>query len=355
MSGQIEPITITEIAKILEDGKNESPKIALLLGSRAGALFRSERLYEDLAYYSTRVFADMTPWERFRECYNVLQQTDEEISKSDLIVSLNDALSGIKFSKADIALADLIRQGVFKLIISANVDELLYDAMIRLEMKEESDFVDFRLASSFIQDKIINDIVFHDKKNACKIIHISDEITKLVYELNQPDAQQANSRFIKRLLARLGVKEVLVIGVDAAWDSALMVALPERIQTIWFVNEDREVMDQFFAGNRAQQCRCIIGKNGSYENFLKVLHWDINKDIPEYYNLHFEVLTQLHSMQSQLRSTQNQLKVLMSEMEQTKNMVKAFVSEMEQTKNMVKNIARSIEELEKEKRQGRGE
>ena len=164
-----------DIARLLEDRKNKMPKIALLLGSRAGALFRSEYLYEELAPYSTRVLADMKPWERFHECYDLLQRNQEEIGKNELIAILTYALSGINISKADISLVELIKQDIFKLIISANIDELLYNAMVALNMKEGRDFVDFRLAGHIIQEEIIEDIVFHNKQDACKIIRISDE------------------------------------------------------------------------------------------------------------------------------------------------------------------------------------
>jgi len=317
-----------DIARLLEDRKNKMPKIALLLGSRAGALFRSEYLYEELAPYSTRVLADMKPWERFHECYDLLQRNQEEIGKNELIAILTYALSGINISKADISLVELIKQDIFKLIISANIDELLYNAMVALNMKEGRDFVDFRLAGHIIQEEIIEDIVFHNKQDACKIIRISDEARKLVYNLNQSDAQAANCRFVKRLLERLRVKEVLVIGLDTEWDSALMAALPEKIQTIWFVNEDENVMTQFLAGNHAKDCGYIIGENGSYEKFLMALYWDINKDIPQHYDLLFEVLSQLRSMQRQLTVLEDELR---------------------QTKNIVKHMAQSIDELQRGK------
>ena len=107
-----------------------------------------------------------------------------------------------------------------------------------------------------------------------------------------------------------------------------MAALPEKIQTIWFVNEDENVMTQFLAGNHAKDCGYIIGENGSYEKFLMALYWDINKDIPQHYDLLFEVLSQLRSMQRQLTVLEDELR---------------------QTKNIVKHMAQSIDELQRGK------
>ncbi len=299
MAGHIESVNIAEIVDILEDRKNKTPRIALLLGSRTGALFRSEYLYEELKFYSTRAFTDMTPWERFSECYNVLQQSDEQMSKGELVKILKHALSGIDFSRADISLAELIKQNVFKIIISANIDDLLYDALVDVGMKEGRDFIDFSLSSHLIQEELVEEVLHSNKPDACKIIHISDEAKKLVYNLNQPAVQEASGKFVTRLLERLRIKEIVAVGLDPLWDAALMSALPAKSK-VWFVNEDLMVMYQFLLKNQVEQCRYITGDNGSYEKFLMALYWGINKDIPRHDDLLHDVLSQLRIMQRQL-------------------------------------------------------
>ncbi len=300
MAGQTEPVNIAEIVNILEDRKNKTPRVALLLGSRTGALFRSEYLYEELKFYSRRAFTDMTPWERFSECYNVLQQSDEQMSKGELVKILKHALSGIDFSRADISLAELIKQNVFKIVISANIDDLLYDALMNVGMKEGRDFIDFSLSSHLFQEELVEEVLHSNKPDACKIIRISDEAKKLVYNLNQPAVQEANSSFVMRLLDRLRIKEVVAVGLDPLWDAALMSVLPSKSKTVWFVNEDLMVMYQFLLKNQVEQCRYITGENGSYEKFLMALYWGINKDIPRHDDLLLDVLSQLRIMQRQL-------------------------------------------------------
>lgn len=307
MAAQIESVNIAQIVDILEDRKNKTPKIALILGSRAGALFRSEYLYEELKFYSTRTFTDMTPWERFSECYKVLEQSGGQMSKGDLMNILKYALSKVDSSKADVSLAELIKRNVFKLIISANIDDLLYDALINLGMKEGRDFIDISLSSHLIHDELIEEVLHSDKPDACKIIHISDEAKKLVYNLNQPAVHEANGSFVKRLLERLRVKEVMVVGLDPQWDSALMEVLPSKSKTVWFVNEDVNVMFQFLLKNHAERCSYIAGENGSYEKFLMALYWGMTKDIPGRDDLLLEVLSQFGEVLSQLRIMQSQL------------------------------------------------
>ncbi len=313
MAGQIEPVNIAEIVNVLEERKNKTPKVALILGSRAGALFRSEYLYEELQFYSKRAFTDMEQWERFSECYNVLQQNDGQMSKGELVNILKHALGGIDFSRADISLAELVKQNVFKLIISSNIDDLLYDALVNLDMKEGRDFIDFSLTSHRVQDELVDEVLHSNKPDACKIIRISDEAKKLVYNLNQPGVQEANGSFVMQLLDRLRVREVVLVGLDPEWDRALMSALPTKIKTLWFINEDQKAMFQFLLKNHVEHCHYITGENGSYEKFLIALYWGMNKDIPGHDNLLLEVLSQLRVMQSQLMEVKSIVKRLEKE------------------------------------------
>lgn len=334
MAGHTEPVNIAEIVNALEEGKNKTPKIALILGSRAGALFRSEYLYEELQFYSTRTFTDMKLWERFSECYKVLQN-DEVMSKSERVNILKNALGHITFSKADISLAELIKQNAFKIVISANIDDLLYSALVNSDMKEGRDFIDFSLTSHLVQDELVDEVLHSNKPDACKIIHISDEAKKLVYNLNQPSVQEANGSFVKRLLERLRVKEVVLVGLDLEWDSALMSALPPKINTLWFVNEDERAMFRFLVDNHVGRCRYITGEDGSYEKFLIALYWGMNKDIPGHDSLHLEVLRQLRIVQSQLMEGHtnlhlevlSQLRIMQSQLMEMKSIVERLEKE----------------------------
>ena len=49
-------IDIAELAELLEARKNNDQKIALILGSRTGALFRSQCLAEEMALYQCTFF-----------------------------------------------------------------------------------------------------------------------------------------------------------------------------------------------------------------------------------------------------------------------------------------------------------
>ena len=67
-------VDIAEIAHALKMKKNNNQSMVLFLGSRAGALFRSQPFYEFMKPYSTRSFGKLSDQERFVECYKLLQQ-----------------------------------------------------------------------------------------------------------------------------------------------------------------------------------------------------------------------------------------------------------------------------------------
>src|SRR5262245_33813430 len=124
----ISRIDITELAELLEDRKNNDQKVALILGSRTGALFRSQSFAEEMALFSARSLADMNERERFSACYQLLKRAKHQTGRKDLEILLDQKIRNIDFSMADDCLAELVEQKVFKLILSSSVDDLIYHA-----------------------------------------------------------------------------------------------------------------------------------------------------------------------------------------------------------------------------------
>src|SRR5579859_3052329 len=263
-------IDITELAELLEDRKNNNQKFALILGSRTGALFRSQNFAEEMAPYSTRSFVDMNERDRFSECYTSLQAAKKQMSSSDLEILLHQQIRNINFSMADDCLAELVEQKVFKLILSANADELIYDAFTTLGLKEKQDFVDFDLGR---QSSTVDQIISHEKISACKIIKFYNDVDAFVHSLDKPQMQAEICQSVKKLLERMWIKEVLLLGIDPIWDNLLLSALPARIKTIWFVNEDEQVKETFRSTYEGvEHFQFITGGQGGYEKFLKALY-----------------------------------------------------------------------------------
>ena len=333
MSMDIARIDIAELADVLEDRKNNDKKIALILGSRTGALFRSQSFAEEMVHYSTstRSFVDMNERERFTECYSLLKTAKRQIDRKDLEILLSQKIRNIDFSMADDCLADLIEQKVFKLVLSSSVDDLLYDALITLGLKEKHDFVNFDLGRLSIADTV-EEILFHEKISACKVIRLYTDVDAFVHSLDKPKVQAERSQCVKNLLERMRIKEVLLVGIDLTWDQMILTALPPRIKTVWFVNEDDSIKETFRSTYEGiEQFRFIIGGQGGYEKFLKALYWQINPGIPP---RHYELTSRL----------QNQLKVIQRDLTSIKDGIKSLQEEIRRMQHQITKLSHRVEE-----------
>ena len=100
MPEKVSLIDVTELSEILEDKKINSQRIAVIVGSRAGALFRSEEFYDELEPYSTRTFADMDERDRFSECYSILEDIYKRRSMS--IQELKSFIEGQIYGQSNV-------------------------------------------------------------------------------------------------------------------------------------------------------------------------------------------------------------------------------------------------------------
>jgi nucleoside phosphorylase len=305
-------IDITELAELLEDRKNDDQKIALILGSRTGALFRSQSFIEEMAPYSTNPhsFADMNERECFNKCYNILSEiAKKQNNRRDIEILLNQKISSISLSVVDKWLAELVEQKVFKLILSANADDLLYNAFTEWGLKEKHDFVDFALGRLSITDSI-DEIESYEKTSACKVVKFYNDVDAFVHSLDKPQMQQEIGQCVKKLLERMKIKEILVVGIDLTWDHMILSALPPKLKTVWFVNEDEHIKAAFRSTYEGiEQFRFITGGQGGYEKFLGALHWRINPGISaRLYEWIGRLQNQLNVVQHKLTNIEERLK-----------------------------------------------
>lgn len=306
-------IDITELADLLEDRKNNnSQKIALILGSRAGALFRSQSFIDAMAHYraSPHFFVDMNERERFGACHALLKQAKEREAGNDLEITLKQTIKDVPFSMADDCMAELVKQEIFKMILSFNPDDLLYSAFTALDLKKEDDFVEFDFDHN--DDQTVNEIRLHDKIKACKVIKFFNDVEAFIYKLDKLQELESISACVKTLLERMRIKEVLIVGIDLTWDHIILSALPSRLKTVWFVNEDEQVKD-LFCSKYAEvgQIRFITGSQGRYDKFIRTLYFQLNPGIPPHrYELTSRLQNQLNVMQQELKSLNDGMKNL---------------------------------------------
>lgn len=311
MSMNISRIGVAELAELLEDRKSENQNVALILGSRAGALSRSEGFVDAMALSSKSMlsFVDKNERERFSECYTLLQIEKAKPAIGEIERLLKEKTRDINSSMADSCIAELVEQKVFKLILTTNADDLLYDAFTTLGLKEKQNFVDFDLGRLSITDTIDEILSYsYEKRNACKILKFYGDIGAFVHRLDKTQMQKEISQGVKTLLERMKIKEILIVGIDLTWDEMILSALPARLETIWFVNEDERVKDAFYSlYQRAEDAKFITGQQGSSEKFFKALYWQINPGIPP---LTSQLQKQLNMMQLDLVHIKERLKSL---------------------------------------------
>ncbi len=339
MPVDIKAIDVPSLAQMLQNKKNDNQKTVLILGARVGALYRSPDLYEWLEQSSKRDFAGMSQRERFSECYDILRQLKAEkgISSRDIKSGLIHALERVNFSGEEDCLIELVQQGFFQVILYNNADDLLYNAFIGSGLKEGHHFVDCPLERLPIEEAMqesLDKIAYHDKQNACKLIRAYKDVDVFVYELNKQKAQEEKSRYLRSLLLRLRVKEALIIGLDAQWDSVLLSIFPPQIKTVWFVNEDEAIKDMFLAHNQQMdQFHYIVSGLGEYKAFTRALYFQLNQSLPRGYEFTRELINQQRSMQHVFLELKNKYESMRKDIEQIKQVQNKILHSLEELLN----------------------
>lgn len=249
-------------AKILEVRKKINHSTVLVLGSRAGALFRSKNLYETLRLFSNRDFSRLSQTEQFAECYSLL--TKNLFSEIDIHALLRSALQDLPVTKVETILAELVKRGYFSEIISTNVDELLERALIQVEMKEGYDF-EVKLAGYGAGP-------MPSKTHLPRIIKVFGDFASRIYTISNRHIHLGNNQELERSLCSLLERDVLLLGIDPVWDQALLRIFPNRGGSLWLVDEENQSKHPLISKSlRGRQGTFITGNEGNPEIFLQAL------------------------------------------------------------------------------------
>jgi hypothetical protein len=317
MSREESRINIAALAEMLEERKKNNRNIALILGSRVGALFRSSQFIKEITYFSgtsPRYLFDTSEREYFSECYASLEKAKKQRNSSDLRNFLEQKIKDVDFSPSDRFLADLVKQGIFSVILYCNPDDIIYDAFRSEELGVRENFIEFSI-DTFTFKEALDGIVNYEKINACKVLKLYKDVEAFVYSLGNSQEQEELGRCVKSLLERLWIKEVLIVGLDLRWDHIILSALPSRVKTVWFANEDEPEKNAFHSTyGRIESFRPI---SGGYEKILKALYIQINPVVlPRSYELMSSLQNQLRLIQRDLASIKGELKDLQTKVDQ---------------------------------------
>src|SRR5579859_4544648 len=207
MPETVSPIDVTELAEVLEERKSNSQRIAVIIGSRAGALFRSADFYEELKAYSTRSLADMDERTRFCECHSILEDIFRRKAMSlKEIRSFIEGQIDVHFDVEE-HLAQMVKDDFFKVVVTNNIDDIVYESFKAVGMREKMDFVDFSLGRLSCADSI--ELILSQRKiNIRRLIRMAGDIDTFIGNLNRPQAKKAAGECVRNLLDQLRIREV---------------------------------------------------------------------------------------------------------------------------------------------------
>ncbi|HZO74369.1 MAG TPA: SAV_2336 N-terminal domain-related protein [Ktedonobacteraceae bacterium] len=258
------PVDGLEIARSLRADK-KAPTI-LFLGSRAGALFRSKDFYERLRQFSNRDFSHLSRIEQFSECHHVLQR---HFTASDLHTILQDSLQSLPLLSADIQFADLVKKGIFDIIISTNIDDALENAFLQVGMRGGRDF---QVVIPQRDTALAFDRSHEEGKKPYLLVKLFGSFGAHEYEIRRRDSYFKDFEKLKQALAVTLSQETLLIGYDPQWDRSVDMLFPVTGQKIWYVNEDLDEDSQVFHLLQNRSSGHLIGTQGSYEIFIQDLY-----------------------------------------------------------------------------------
>lgn len=253
---------VKEIAMWLNARRNDSHSTVLLLGSRAGAFFRSEQFYEILQQYSVHNFMHLTHLKRFKECYTTLTVLEDRYGEVDIYHMLYTFTNKSVPTRADDCLVECIKQGYFEEIITTNIDDSLEQTLIKAGMREGYDF------GVYDSDKMeLND----ERTPLYKIIKVFGDIKTRGHVIKNRFTYLEQKQEFKKFLERTLKKDTLVIGYDTTWDQDILQAIPSEGQTLWFVNEENPSEDALLS-NFIKTRQDIAYMEGGYDRFVTKLH-----------------------------------------------------------------------------------
>ena len=261
MSQRAVQTSIEEIAEMLSAKRYQKPGIVLLLGSRAGALFGNEYLYETLQKFSLSNFHELSNDGKFKDCSDVLSKYFSESEKRDILVG---ALGPLRYREEDRQLAGLVKAEFFTGVLSTNIDTLLEDAYSFWGMQAVYDYQLLIAGKNDEPETALAGV------NACYLAKVYGDLDSLCYdETGKMQAAPALQAWLQTQLSR----EMLILGYDPVWDSSLGKIIPQTGGVLWYVNEAALPEENRLAAVLEQrQGKYLLGTLGGSSNFLQALY-----------------------------------------------------------------------------------
>lgn len=252
-------IDLTPVVDTLKTNMHKEGRGAvLILGSRASGIFRSQDFYNTMKLYGHPSFEQQPRVKQFAESYKLLTAFTWDEIDTVLIASLSDVNS----IDADAYLAKLVKQKVFDIIVSTNVDNLLEQTLEREGLRELHDFD--------ILNPRPDTTVRYDQKFPRRIIKVFGELRTREYSYTLMHLH--NAQQLKGLLKTELERDILAIGLDPVWDAEILNTIPSEGKTFWYISdEEPDKSSALYEISKTRSCKLLVGINGSYGHAMKEL------------------------------------------------------------------------------------
>src|SRR5436309_8344862 len=263
--------TIADMAYLLKSRKDNRNPTVLFVGARAGGLFRSRELYNLGQLYTNRPsFRRLPLSEQFSECFKVLMS--DRLGEADRHNLLIDSLRNQSFSPADVALASLVKEGVFDIIISTNIDGLLQEAFNSVNLRPGLDY-QVRIPQRFFYSE--SESIFTGSKPT--LIKVFGDLA--AHQYRTKPSYLRDYRDLRRDLGSYLRRDILLIGFDPTWDQEIDDILPSDGGSVCYVDKE-------LPAETSRLSRILKNRNGSkllnitYDLFLQKLYNYLREEVP---------------------------------------------------------------------------
>ncbi len=262
MVNRYETFDIMTMAEFLKLRRKTQSTTVLFLGSRTGGLFRSSLLYDILRPFNTDL-ERLLPLQKFSAYFRILDTLD----LGDVYEIVRTALNQINIGEADVYVAQLAKRRFFNMLVTTNIDDLLKQAFVWTGMKEPRDF-DVLIAKSKTEKSPLT-----GRKSPFTIIKAFGDLATGEYAIKSRVRHLEAAKNLKEIMDDIRDWNILIVGLDPAWDQHIMRVLFPRNGTVWYVNEESPSEDSALADYlRECKAQCIIGPEGQYEHFFHDLY-----------------------------------------------------------------------------------
>ena len=261
----MDKITVDEIAARLQLRKSIHRHTVLFLGARAGALFRNSSLYQLIERFisNSTSFRTLQEPEKFDKCYQALSSFNEREIYEILLACLKEPIA----RPEDDALAGIVREDVFDVIISTNIDPFVEEAFVRAGLREPFEY------HVFIPELHLPKDIRRPETQYCTLVKVFGDWKSRPYNTAGNEFVLEANRELKEFLEATLSGNLLIVGYDPVWDAPIERAFPLLEGDCWYVNEEPPEENSHLAHMiRTREGKSLIGAQGSYGNFITALH-----------------------------------------------------------------------------------